>query len=92
VQIVYLPASGSSGAPTGRFGFVVSRKAMRRAVDRNRFRRVVRERLRLMHGAASRFDLVIRVKRAVDADAVDAAAGEAVALIERLLVPDGDAR
>jgi hypothetical protein len=31
--------------------------------------------------------VVIRIKRPVPRDAVDAAAGEAVALIERLLVP-----
>jgi ribonuclease P protein component len=84
VQLVYVTVDGDA---TGRFGFVVGRKVLSRAVDRNRFKRIVRTRMRALRDAAARYDVVIRVKRPVPRDAVDAAAGEAVALIERLLGP-----
>ena len=83
MQLVYVPAAPSD-TPAGRYGFVVGRRAMKRAVDRNRFKRVVRERLRALANEVARYDLVIRVKRPVARDGVDAAAADAVALIERL--------
>jgi ribonuclease P protein component len=82
VQVVFLPASFPPEAPSGRFGFVVGRKAVRRAVDRNRFKRVVREHLRRIRERVSGLDLVIRVKRPLNGSGVDAAAAEAVALVE----------
>ena len=83
MQLVYAPAAPTD-APAGRYGFVVGRRAMKRAVDRNRFKRVVRERLRMLADDAAPYDLVIRVKRPVARDVVDTAAAEAIALIERL--------
>lgn len=85
MQLVHVEA-GEGAAEGGRYGFVVGRKALPRAVDRNRFKRIVRERLRQVREQASRYDLVIRLKRPVPRDAVDAAAAEAVALIDRCLL------
>jgi ribonuclease P protein component len=86
VQLVYVPAAPAE-APAGRYGFVVGRRAMKRAVDRNRFKRVVRERLRALATDVAGYDLVIRVKRPVARDCVEAAAADAIALVERLCVP-----
>jgi ribonuclease P protein component len=91
VQLVYVPASPVD-APNGRFGFVVGRKVLRRAVDRNRFKRIVRERLRRLRDEASRYDLIVRIKRPLQRDAVDGAAAEAIALIERLCGVEQGAR
>jgi ribonuclease P protein component len=85
VQLVFAPASHPSADPTGRHGFVVGRKVLRRAVDRNRFKRVVRERLRARRGEAARYDLVIRLKHPVKREALQEAASEALRLIDRLL-------
>ena len=77
MQIVTAPAASS----TGRAGFVVSRKALRRAVDRNRLKRIVREFLRASRPALSAFDVVIRLKRPIGPQQVPAAAAEAIALV-----------
>lgn len=69
--------------PLGRFGLVVGRKALPRAIDRNRFKRLVREALRARREDATRWDLVIRLKLPVRRAGVDAAAGEAVELLGR---------
>jgi ribonuclease P protein component len=83
VQLVFSPATDPGG---GRHGFVVGRKVVKRAVDRNRFKRLVRERLRRFEPPWP-YDVVIRMKRPVERGGVDPAAMEAVALLERLLGP-----
>ncbi len=47
----------------GRVGFVIGRRALPRAVDRNRVRRMLRETLRASRPAIERFDLILRLKR-----------------------------
>jgi ribonuclease P protein component len=79
VQIVIAPAASESG----RVGFVVGRKSMRRAVDRNRLKRIMREFVRSSRSELARFDVVIRVKRLVTRDTLAQAAEEAVALIRQ---------
>ena len=81
MQIVTLPARDRPG----RIGFVVGRKVLPRAVDRNRFKRVLREFLRAASADIAAFDVVIRVKRPVSRDAVDVAASEAVALVRKAI-------
>jgi len=45
-----------------RLGFAVAKKKVKRAVDRNRIKRVIREAFRLQHGDLGGFDLVIIAK------------------------------
>jgi ribonuclease P protein component len=83
VQIVVADAVTPNN---GRFGMVVSRKALSRAVDRNRFKRKMREALRALRTAdnpLAHSDLVIRVKPALPREAVDAAAAEACGLLQQ---------
>ncbi|MBR2513540.1 MAG: ribonuclease P protein component [Halomonas sp.] len=48
-----------------RIGLVVSKKNVKRAVDRNRFKRLVRESARLRQGHLPSVDIVILAKRGV---------------------------
>jgi len=72
----------------GRAGFVIARKALPLAVDRNRIRRLFREALAAARPAIEAHDVILRLKRgcprarfrAVDAEArqlLAALAGEA---------------
>ena len=60
---------------------------IRRAVDRNRLRRRLRERVRAARPAIDRFDLVLRVKRIVTRADIPAAVAESRALLVRLVGP-----
>jgi ribonuclease P protein component len=77
LQLIAAPAAH----PPGRAGFVVGRKALPRAVDRNRLKRVVREVLRASRPGIEGFDLIVRLKRPLKRVEVDAAAGEAATLL-----------
>lgn len=79
IQVLSRPAE----QPSGRVGYVISRKVMARAVDRNRLKRRLREFLRSAGSQVRELDLVIRVKRPIAADAMDDAFREACALIEK---------
>ncbi len=79
VQIIAKPAA----LPVGRFGLVVGRKALRRAVDRNRFRRLVREAFRGAREQTLPYDVIVRLKAPLPRGAVDAAAREAADLLAR---------
>ena len=67
--------------PLGRAGFVVGRKALPRAVDRNRLKRLLREMLRTARPDANALDIVIRLKRPVAAHLLTEAVGEAARLL-----------
>ena len=71
----------------GRVGYVIGRKAMPRAVDRNRLRRRLRERVRAARPAVVRYDIILRVRRSVKREDIDAAVGESVALLAHLCGP-----
>ena len=81
VQVLSTPAQ----QPSGRVGYVISRKVMPRAVDRNRLKRRLREFLRNADSQGRELDMVIRVKRPIPAAAMDEAFREACALIDRAI-------
>ena len=55
--------STTAARPCGRVGFVIGKKALPRAVDRNRVRRMLRVVLREARPAISGLDVIVRVKR-----------------------------
>ena len=63
---------------------MVGRKALPRAVDRNRFKRKVREALRRARPAIEAYDLIVRLKRPAPGPELDAAAEEVAGLIALL--------
>lgn len=82
-RYLQLIAVRASEAP-GRVGYVIGRKSMPRAVDRNRLRRRLREHVRATRPALVAWDVILRVRRAVARDEVEAAVDEALQLIARL--------
>jgi ribonuclease P protein component len=79
VQIIVAPTA----AAHGRTGYVIARKVLARAVDRNRIRRKLREIVRVHRAALAALDVIIRVKRAANRTEQDAAAAEAQQLLLR---------
>lgn len=57
---------------------------MRRAVDRNRLRRLLRESVRSVRPAVEGFDIILRVKRQVRSTDIASANAEAGWLLARL--------
>lgn len=74
----------------GRAGFVVGRKVLPRAVDRNRFKRRIRASLRSARPGIEAFDLIVRLKRAAPGAELAAAIDEAEGMIA--LVAGGTAQ
>lgn len=81
LQLIAAPAAQSPG----RVGYVIGRKTMRRAVDRNRLRRRLRENVRASRPAIEAFDIILRVKRTVLRDDIAAANAESLRLLTRLV-------
>ena len=61
LQLIAAPAAQDPG----RVGYVIGRKAMPRAVDRNRLRRRLRDSVRATRPAIERFDIILRVRQRV---------------------------
>lgn len=80
VQLIAAPAR----AAPGRVGFVIPRKVVLHAVDRNRLRRVLRAAVAAARPGIERFDLIVRVKRASSRDDARAVAADARALLAAL--------
>ena len=49
----------SNGQGSARLGLAVSKKHLRRAVDRNRVKRIARESFRLIHAQAQGIDFIV---------------------------------
>ncbi len=81
LQLVAAPAA----TRPGRTGYVISRKTLPRAVDRNRLRRKLRELVRALRPAVADFDIILRVKRCANRVEQDAATAEAQRLLSALL-------
>ena len=80
LQIVFMPARGVPG----RTGFVIGKKALPRAVDRNRLRRMLRESLRRNRPALAPYDLIVRLKRGCPPAAFSEVRSEAERLLRTL--------
>ena len=81
VQLVTVPADRIPG----RVGFVVGRKVLPLAVDRNRLKRLLRAKLSRLSPDAVRVDLIIRVRCPVTRSQIDAVAEEAGQLMSARL-------
>jgi ribonuclease P protein component len=66
---------------------VIGRKTMRKAVDRNRLRRRLRESVRAVRPAIEAFDIVLRARRAIARAESPQAASEATGLLARVVTP-----
>ena len=80
LQLIAAPAAQEPG----RVGYVIGRKAMPHAVDRNRLRRRLREGVRAVRPAIERFDIIFRVRQRVQRDDIPLAVAESRALLARL--------
>lgn len=80
LQLVFAPAS----EPPGKVGYVLGRKALALAVDRNRVRRMLRERVRAARPAIEAFDIIVRLKRRCARAEFRAVADEAARLLAKL--------
>lgn len=81
LQLIAAPAAQDPG----RVGYVIGRKAMPRAVDRNRLRRRLRETVRASRPSIERFDIILRVRQRVRAADIVVAVGEARRLLDQLM-------
>ena len=72
----------------GLVGFVIGRRALPRAVDRNRVRRMLRETLRASRPAIERFDLVLRLKRGALRSELAKVRAEALRCLAALEAPE----
>jgi ribonuclease P protein component len=73
--------STAAACDCGRVGIVIGRKALPRAVDRNRVRRMLRVRLTRARPAIERYDLVLRLKKAAPRAEFHLIADEATKLL-----------
>jgi ribonuclease P protein component len=73
--------STAAACDCGRVGIVIGRKALPRAVDRNRVRRLLRVRLTRARPAIERYDLVLRLKKAAPRAEFQLIADEATKLL-----------
>ena len=80
LQLVAMPAA----RVPGRAGYVIGKKALPRAVDRNRIRRQLRETVRAHRALLQAFDVILRVKAAPKPLDCNAVSGEAHRLLATL--------
>ncbi len=80
VQIIAVEAA----RPCGRAGFVIGRKALPLAVDRNRVRRMLRAVLRQAQPAIAGHDVIVRLKRGAPRADLPLIAAEAASLLATL--------
>jgi ribonuclease P protein component len=74
-------------------GYVIGRRSIPLAVDRNRLRRRLREVVRAARPALCEFDVIVRVRASVPRGEIQDAVAEAAALMRRLtgVTPSGSA-
>lgn len=70
---------------SGRVGYVIGKKLLGRAVDRNRLKRMLREAIRGRRPAMNAFDLIIRLRQPCAAAELGAVAADAGRLLDGIL-------
>ena len=80
IQLLVAPVP----AGPGRVGYVIGRKQLPRAVDRNRLRRMLREMLRVRPDATQGFDIVLRLRETCTPAELPGVAAEARGLLDSL--------
>jgi ribonuclease P protein component len=65
IDDIFLVLARPNGLPHARLGLAVSKKNSRRAVDRNRIKRVIRESFRIHQHRLSGLDLVVVTRRGI---------------------------
>lgn len=60
---LFLLASPSSSDHAPRLGFIIARKQVKRAVDRNRIKRIVREEFRTLGAGYPDLDIIVMARR-----------------------------
>ena len=77
--------AASAATDPGRVGYIIPRRAIPLAVDRNRLRRRMREAVRAARPALERFDVILRVRQPIARLDILAASAEARELLRRAL-------
>jgi len=80
LQLLVAPAAG----PVGCVGYVIAKKQLARAVDRNYLRRMVREAVRTRRPGLDELDIVVRLRRGCAAECLPRLGAEAGELLDRL--------
>jgi ribonuclease P protein component len=80
LQLIAAPAT----AGVGRVGYVIGSRQLKRAIDRNRLKRMLREAIASRREELSAFDVVLRLRRACTPDELKVAAAEAAELLDAL--------
>jgi ribonuclease P protein component len=81
LQLLAMPTVAASG----RVGYVIGKKLLGRAVDRNRLKRMLREAIRRRRPAMNAFDLIIRLRQPCAAAELAGVAADAGKLLDGLL-------
>lgn len=81
LQLLAMPTTAASG----RVGYVIGKKLLGRAVDRNRLKRMLREAIRKRRPAMNAFDLIIRLRQPCAATEFAAVAADAGRLLDGIL-------
>lgn len=63
---IFLLATPSNTSNTARVGFIISRKNVRRAVARNRIKRIVREEFRHLPTDYPAYDIIVMARKGAD--------------------------
>ncbi len=64
-KYITMLVSPSKGGDSARLGLAIAKKQLRRAVDRNRIKRVIRESFRNQHSDLPAVDVVVMVRRSI---------------------------
>ena len=80
LQLLAAPAEGT----IGRVGYVIGKQQLTLAVDRNRLKRMLREKVRRRRPALDAFDIILRLRRACPPTQIASVGAEAAQLLDAL--------